>query len=505
MKILGISASLRNARRGKGNETLVKDIMEADSREALQAFITQQAAQHLKNFEDAGRKENLPFDKMYTNLKKQKGNKGLSNSEVALVAALWNAKEFGVEIDHVSLAEYFTESGEKNLDELKNKLKDADGFIISTPVYFGDRGSLSQSLIDLIRSDKSLKASFHGKVYAGIAVGAKRNGGQETTLIYQLMDMLNCGAMGVGNDSETTSQYGGTGVAGDVGKMPEDAYGLATAMGTGRRMARVIRLLELSQNHDYTVKPRVQFWILQDKDHIAEEFVADIIPKLSGIDASVVNLGASYIMRCLGCDICPTHIDVDEEYRCIIKSKKDVFLDIHSLFTEADSIIPVVFSPKDRSGIVSNYQKFIERTRYLRRGDYVFSDLLVAPLVIDEVGANENLHIRLVTSMMRHHTIVSRPLVANYYDGKFLNKPEILEGLNRATELIVKTTVGRVRLYSKDMGDMNYNPVGYVLSVVKDKEDIKLRKREAMIDDRIERIKGQLVHVVEEDKVDEED
>lgn len=499
MKILGISASLRNARRGTGNETLIQDIMNASSKDELQAFITQEAAQHLKNFEDAGRKENLPFDKMYTNLKKQKGNKGLSNSEVALAAALWNAKEFGVEIDHVSLAEYFTESGEQNLDVLKQKLQEADGYIISTPVYFGDRGSLSQSLIDFIRVDEDLKASFHGKVYAGIAVGAKRNGGQETTLIYQLMDMLNCGAMGVGNDSETTSQYGGTGVAGDVGKMPEDAYGLATAMGTGRRLARVVRLLELAIGYRYSEKPRVQFWILQDKDDVAENFVKYLVKKMPGFDVKIVNLGSSYIMRCLGCDICPTHIAVDEEYRCIIKSKKDVFLDIHSLFTEADSIIPVVFSPKDREGIVTNYQKFIERTRYLRRGDYVFSDLLVTPLIIDEVGAKENLHIRLVTSMMRHHTIVSKPLVTHYHKGTFLDKEELVDELNKTGELIHTTTVGRVGLYSKDMGDMNYNPVGYVLSVVKDKEDIKLKKREAMIEDRIDRIKSKLINVKEDD------
>ncbi|UKN01571.1 NAD(P)H-dependent oxidoreductase [Paracrocinitomix mangrovi] len=497
MKILGISASLRNARRGTGNDTLIQDIMQASTEEQMHHFIEQEAALHLKNFEEAGRKENLPFDEMYTNLKKQKGNKGLSNSEVALVSALWSVKEFGVEIDHVSLAEYFTESGEKNLDELKNKLMDADGYILSTPVYFGDRGSLSQSLIDMIRADEALKNSFKGKLYAGIAVGAKRNGGQETTLIYQLMDMLNVGALGVGNDSETTSQYGGTGVAGDVGTMPKDKYGLDTSMGTGRRIARVVRLMEMAKGYDMEAKPKVQFWILQDKNDVAEKYIEQLIPHIPGIDATIVNLGSEYIMRCLGCDICPTHIDVDEEYRCIIKSKKDAFLDIHELFTEADAIIPVVFSPKNRNGLVTNYQKFLERTRYLRRGDYVFSDLLVAPFIIDELGSNENLHIRLVTSMIRHHTIMSQPLISFYNKGAFLNTDDIVKELKDVSKLITMTTIGRVRLYSEDMGEMNYNPVGYVLSVIKDNEDQKLNKRKQMIEDRIERIKSKLVHIVD--------
>ena len=109
IKILGISASLRNARRSFGNDSLVNDIMEAKSQEQLNVYLKQEAAEHLQNFIKAGREEKLPFDKLYTNLKKLKGHKGLSNSEVALVAALWSAKELGAQIDHLSLSEYFTE------------------------------------------------------------------------------------------------------------------------------------------------------------------------------------------------------------------------------------------------------------------------------------------------------------------------------------------------------------------------------------------------------------
>ena len=40
-------------------------------------------------------------------------------------------------------------------------------------------------------------------------------------MIYQLHDMMDLGFLGVGNDYETTSQYGGTGHAGDIGTMPQ--------------------------------------------------------------------------------------------------------------------------------------------------------------------------------------------------------------------------------------------------------------------------------------------
>ena len=53
---------------------------------------------------------------------------------------------------------------------------------------------------------------------------AKRNGGQETTLVYQLIDMINLNMLGVGNDSASTSQYGGTVVAGDVGTMAKEIH-----------------------------------------------------------------------------------------------------------------------------------------------------------------------------------------------------------------------------------------------------------------------------------------
>src|SRR4051812_31874681 len=108
-RILGLAASLRNARRGLGNVNLIESLQKIDTQTDLFAFLKQEASLHLENFQNAGRQAQSPFDELYKNLKKQKGDKGLSNSEIALAAALWSAHKIGCEIDHLSLSEHFTE------------------------------------------------------------------------------------------------------------------------------------------------------------------------------------------------------------------------------------------------------------------------------------------------------------------------------------------------------------------------------------------------------------
>jgi multimeric flavodoxin WrbA len=489
LKIVGLSASLRNARRGGGNKSLIAELSALPTKEALFAYLKDQASIHLANFVEAGRQQKLPFDALYKNLKKLKGDRGLSNSEIALAAALWSAQQLGCSVEHVALSEHFPEHGRwENLDVLRAALMSADALLISTPVYFGDRGSLAQAFLDLIRSDAELRTTLTGKVYGGIAVGAKRNGGQETTLIYQLLDMVSCGMLGVGNDSETTSQYGGTGWAGDVGTMPADTYGLDTSMGTGRRVARVAAMLRMAEGHRLTDLPRVAFWVLQDRDEYAARFVEELVTGGQlPLEADILSIADSHVVRCLACDVCPTHIDVDQSYRCIIKSKRDVLPELHERLLHADAIVPVAYSGVDRAGLVSKYQEFIERTRYLRRGDYVFSDLVCSPLVIEELGASENMQVRMMTSMIRHHTIIMKPTTAYVQEGRVLNRAQVALELRTVAQEVARATAGRLVTHSSEVQHFKYNPVGYVLSAMKDAEDEKMKRRREMIEERVAR------------------
>jgi multimeric flavodoxin WrbA len=382
----------------------------------------------------------------------------------------------------------------RRLDQLTTALLSADGLLVSGPVYFGDRGSLVQELIDFIRDDAELREGMRDKVYAGIAVGAKRNGGQETTLIYQLMDMVTLEFLGVGNDSDTTAQYG-TGHAGDVGTMVGDEYGLWTSLGTGRRIARVATLAMLGKTSSLRDKVRIAFWILQDRDEIASRFVKELLTEWAHeVEATVIDVTGRNILRCIACDICPTHIAVDDEYRCVINGRQDELASLHGLLLNCDAIVPVAYSPADRRGLVSNYQRFIERTRYLRHADYGLGDCLTAPLVIEEVGVLQNMHIRMTTSLLRHHTVITEPMVTYMHQGQMLNAKETRARLGRFVRRTKLLTAGRLRAFVSENGHdvtyalSKYNATGYVLSAEKDKEDEELDARGVVVHDRQRRL-----------------
>lgn len=484
-KLLGISASLRNARWGRGNEALIDSLKGCVSESELLDFLAKESDLHIENFMEAGRQEGKPFAEIYKNLKANKGTKGLCNSEVALAAALWTAYQKGVEIEHISLSEYFSPLGQgHHMDRLKETLLSCDGLILSGPVYFGDRGSLSQSLIDFIKNDADLREHLKGKIYGGIAVGAKRNGGQETTLIYQMLDCVELGLLAIGNDSETASQYGGTCHAGDVGTMIKDRDGLKTAMGVGRRAAKLIR--KLSFQYEIEGPARVLFLILQDSNGYGKQKVQELIDACGEqIMPTVIDITSKQFSRCIACDICPKEIGLDSIYRCIISSIHDDFQRMHKDFLNHDAIVPVVVSLNNRDFLKTNYQTFIERTRYLRRGDYVLSDILTAPLIFEEIGVREYYSVRIMTSMIRHHTVITKPIMG-YIDqkGQIINYAEVIDIMKEFLDTAKRLAAARLSGVNKDE-KIKYNPVGYVLSTKKDQEDEQLKKRKDMLKDRI--------------------
>ncbi len=426
-------------------------------------------------------------------MQKVGGLRGLSNSEVCLVAALWGAREKGAEIDHVALADHFPADGsEVDIDGLKARLRAADGFLLSAPVYFGDRGSLSQRFTEMVRSDPVLMADLAGKLYAGCAVGAKRNGGQETTLIYQMMDMVNVGLLAVGNDSDTTSQYGGTAHAGDVGTIPKDSYGIDTSIGAGRRIGRVAQVLATGDETALADRLRIGLWLLQDRDGAMAARVRPLLDEIAGeAETRSLDVLEHRIRPCIACDICPTHVGPDEEYRCIIARRDDGLNQLHDALLWPDLLMPAVYSPRDRRGLTSIYQQFMERTRYLRRGDYVFTDRLAVPLVLAEIGANEHMDIRLMTSFIRHHTVMHKPVVAWLHEGGILNLDEVRADLRSAVRHGRRLVQGRLGAAHINSAATAYNPVGYVLSQAKDREAATMQARERFAAARDEKLRDE--------------
>ncbi len=500
MKILGISASLRNARFGLGSEKLIAEVNRLQSKDELVAYLEEQTKIRVEDFIEAGRAQKQPFDEIYKNLQKAKGDKGLSNSEASLVAGLWSARQEGADIAHTSLSAYFPMNGSaQNLDELKAKLLDADALLISGPVYFGDRSSLAHELVDFLNRDPDLRAHLRGRFYGGIAVGAKRNGGQETTLIYQIIDMSNLNMLAVGNSAETTSQYGGTTLAGDVGTAYKDDYGLDTAMGTGSRLARTAMAMDAAKNNTLQDKTRIAVWIVQDsEDAKGERYIKDLLGKVDNpqVEFDIVNLSRQEVYRCIACDVCPTSVGPKEEYRCIIKAKQDFFVQAHESIVDVDAVLLAAYSPVDKSTINSVYQKFIERTRYLRRDDYVFTDRLVAPLVVSEMNSNQNLHIRMLTSMIRHNTILHHPLLAFEQADTLLNEDFFLNQAKSFADTAVQATIARLLSDTDEAAKVTYNPIGYTISMEQKeadtdkREEIQKEKAETLAQEQKVRVIG---------------
>jgi multimeric flavodoxin WrbA len=488
-RIVGFSASLRNARSGEGARELVAELAAIPSREELVQYLEGQGNLYLDRYYQAGRANGLPYDELYKNLKKMGGRKGLSNSEACLAVALWGGIQSGAEVDMIPLADHFLPDGSiHNLERCKAALREADGVIISTPVYFGDRSSLSQRLITTIQQDPQLQEQLDGKVYGGLTVGAKRNGGQETALIYQMHDMMNLGFVGVGNDFETTSQYGGTGHAGDVGMMAKDEYGLNTCIGLGRRVARTASLLRASRRFRLKEKVRLGVWVLQEKDGKLLEMLEPILAGLSdAAEVDVVSLHEKDILPCMACDICPPKVTPDSEYSCI-RGKSDQMNRIHQNLLQADVVLPAMLSTRDRRGLQSVYQHFLERTRYIRRGDYKFTDKLIAPLVFSDVGSNENLNLRMCTSLIRHHTIMHRSITGWLHEGRLLNPGDVNAGVRSAVELGARIAAGRLTLASEGAPMAVYKPVGYILSLTKDNTSESMSRREAALQDRHQKL-----------------
>ncbi|HIH35649.1 MAG TPA: flavodoxin family protein [Methanosphaera sp.] len=122
-----------------------------------------------------------------------------------------------------------------DMQELTKKLLDADGIIMSSPVYFGNMTGLAKSFIDRLRPLRNVHA-FKYKVCGAISTGGFRNGGQETT-VHSIYDFfLIQGGIVVGDD-RPTAHYGALG----VGDTADDEIALTTCKNLAKRMSDLLK------------------------------------------------------------------------------------------------------------------------------------------------------------------------------------------------------------------------------------------------------------------------
>ncbi len=369
------------------------------------------------------------------------------NSEIISGAALVGAKQAGAKIKYFSLMDLFPKNkiakniscfdssvdqlnnldtlgiDSINLEKLLSLLNWSNGIVLSTPVYFGDRSSVANKILQI----SSVRTRILNKIYGVVSVGAKRNGGQETCNIYSLYEMLAHGALGVGNGMPT-SQYGGTAIGGDKGSVIEDNWGLRTAFGTGERVAQTAQLFTAGIDSSTKNKLKITFLITMDtltgdlSNHI-KLLAKSIEDKRSEINVRVVNISDQPIYRCLGCNVCPQK-KMGRTAKCAIDDALPEL--IETSFNDVDGFIVCGVNPKNFENLTTRYQVFTERLRCIRRNDFQLSNKLVAGLCYHEFGATINpIHsLKVMTSYIRHNTIIHRPIEIFNHNGMLLNTGE---------------------------------------------------------------------------------
>jgi len=362
--------------------------------------------------------------------------KEISNSDALSAIALYGAKEEGATLDHLSL------NAPLSPESLLEKVAQANSIVLASPVYFGDRSSFADIFLKHVQKLNALE----GKAFSVISVGAKRNGGQETTNIYALFDAINMGGIGHGNGPRT-SQYGGTTFAADRQAALKDELGIETTLGTGRRAAQVGRILKYASITEEINPLKVGVIITCDNlTHFIEHQTTELLKSLDTPHASyqIVNLLDYYIHPCLACSVCPAPKKVakkeetGENYVCAIENKIDGMKRLYHQLEGIDALI-MVGANLDNPNLEDHYQVFTERTRAIRRSDFEWTNTPFTSLIFKSVNANKDrlFGLRAMTSYLRHNTLVFKPIRSLEYQGVILSSPikDLDNFLNWATKI----------------------------------------------------------------------
>jgi len=402
------------------------------------------------------------FDDVLGYVYKFGGDQKISNSEALVLSALYGSHEVGLQTGVLNLNDYFSlvNSEPKDPRALETVLEQSGGFVLSSPVYFGDRSSLVADLIKFFRDiDPGRGLPLDGKAVGVVSVGAKRNGGQETTNIYALYDCMNLGACVVGN-GPPTSQYGGTGWAGKIGTIIDDNFGLNTSKGTGRRVALLSRVLNIPIKSG-----PVRILFVVTRNDMRGNFISKIkdLPFSNDVELDVLDLSNLTIKRCLACPICPSG-NLDKLYTCVIPpgsqaGEKDDMEYIHKRLIKNDCIVLAHYSGEDAGP--DKFQVFMERTRFIRRNDFELADRAFSAFI--ETSNPDDIHsLRFMTSFIRHNLFIIGPfyklLRSPGTNAFFENVPSVtfvkrIEGFAKKSRQARETRVNEF--------DSKYEPIGY--------------------------------------------
>ncbi len=134
-----------------------------------------------------------------------------------------------------------------DMEIIANKMINADGFAVATPVYFGLPSDLFSKFIMRTRLLRHQDFILADKVVGVIAIAGRRSGGAETTIISTWLPFIRNGCIIVGN-GDKTCQFGAMGWAGAKGHILSDEWGVEQANDNIERIFYVSKLLKAGYN-----------------------------------------------------------------------------------------------------------------------------------------------------------------------------------------------------------------------------------------------------------------
>lgn len=391
------------------------------------------------------------FDDAYNLIYELASDKRICNTEGALIAAGAGVRSRGLPLRHVRLNQHFpvpSGSAPRDLESVLSLLEQSGGMVLGSPVYFGDRSSQVESLLEAARAMGEMP--LLAKTVGIVSVGAKRNGGQETTNILGLQDCLDMGANVLGN-GPPTSQYGGTVVAGDVGAVLDDNFGLQTSYGTGRRVA--LFAAEPEQTEPSKESPRLLMLFSGKPDDRIAGMLAEATPK--GVAVEQAFLEDFSLGRCLACSPCPPPENGQEDYfPC---RQRDGIEPLRNMMLAADGIV-LVGTLHGQQGLLA-YQLFAERTRFIRRNHFELANTPLGIIQFARPGGQNLFSLRACNLGLRQNAL----LVGPGYSGWLVNggfSPGV-EALARYLRHFTGQVLRYRMLRRHNRNQSRYQPVGY--------------------------------------------
>lgn len=127
------------------------------------------------------------------------------------------------------------------LEEAFEILKNADGVVVGSPVYFGSVSAQLKAMFDKTRKLRAIKGLYN-KVGICMAVGASQYGGEETT-IKAMHDMMLINGMIIVGDGYIDDNCGHQGVCA-TRPAKEDAEAIRRAVMSAKRLVEVCKATE---------------------------------------------------------------------------------------------------------------------------------------------------------------------------------------------------------------------------------------------------------------------